>query len=72
LLYSIGKRAVESAASQMFTMGKNITLIKPGYINIDSASHVNVPKLNPLHIAELVEEILKKPYRTKAITLVQE
>lgn len=71
-LYSIGKLAVEAASNQMFAADKNITLVKPGYIDVESASHADVVKINPVEISKLIDELVAKPYRTKVVTIVQE
>ena len=68
--YSSLKLSLEASCFQLFNQGLDITLIKPGDVDTDAVADLEVEKIEPDYIANLIEWILKQPHRIKEITVV--
>jgi len=69
LEYTTLKEAVKAASFQLFAQGKDITLLRPGYVDTSAVKDVTCAKIEPEYIADIIEWILKQPYRIKEFAL---
>lgn len=69
LEYTTLKEAVKAASFQLFCQGKDITLIRPGYVDTPAVKDVTCAKIEPEYIADIIGWILKQPYRIKEFAL---
>jgi NAD(P)-dependent dehydrogenase (short-subunit alcohol dehydrogenase family) len=69
-IYAIEKAALEKANEQLFYQGINTTIIKFGYFDSPRVSHIKEEKMPISYCINVIDWILKQPYRVKDITVV--
>ena len=68
--YQSAKLALENSCNQLFYLGHDITLIKLGWVDTPRTKEVIDKKIDVDYVVNLIEWILKQPYRIKEITVV--
>jgi hypothetical protein len=68
-IYSIEKKALDDANTQLFYTGINTTSVKFGYFDSPRSAHKNVEKMPIDYCVEVIDWLLNQPYRVKEITV---
>jgi len=71
-LYPVTKHALEKANDQLFYIGHNVTLLKPGLLNTPRVNtkerYKDRPMMSPTWVPPVIEFIINAPFRVKDIS----
>lgn len=68
-IYQIEKFALDKANEQLFYQGIDTTIVRFGYFDSPSVSHIDAPKMSIEYCIEVIEWIIEQPHRVKDITV---
>lgn len=69
-VYQVEKAALDIANEQLFYQGVDTTVLRFGWFDSPRVSDITEPKMSIDYCVNLVDWVLKQPYRVKDITVV--
>ena len=67
--YAVEKRALREANNNLFCDGVNTTCLNFGYFDSPKVDHVKEKKMTIEYCVEIIDWVLKQPYRLKELTI---
>lgn len=68
-VYAIEKNALDKANEQLYYQGINTTCIRFGYFDSERVADVTEPKMTLEYCIDVIDWVLKQPYKVKDITI---